>query len=56
MLDEFLLRIVPAPEGDEGLRVIVSQHRGPDQVWKALAVEVVLDTTPGPMNVTISSR
>ncbi len=42
-----LVRIEPAPPGDEGVRLTVMQQDGSTETWKALAVEIVLDTTPG---------
>ncbi len=41
-----LMRIQPAPDGDEGVRVIVVRQDDTTETWKALAVEIVLDTTP----------
>jgi len=42
-----LVRIEPAPPGDEGVRLVVTLQDGSTESWKALAVEIVLDTTPG---------
>ncbi len=51
-----LMRIQPAPDGDQGVRVIVKMQDGTTETWKALAVEVVLDTTPAPLRATTAKE
>ena len=46
MMELQLLRIEPAPPGDEGVRITVTKQDGTTEIWKALAVEVALDVTP----------
>ena len=54
MGDRLLVRIEPAAPGDQGVRVIVQHQGGSRETWKALAVEINLDTTQPPAPPVVS--